>query len=547
MMRAFFCCLVAISISTCNQDAPQGFLWSQKQSSHGKLVWADQINRLYFSGLVSENEFERKKLVMVRIAPGRFDPEYWRSKHNVLALFEPKALEFGRALVAVQSSEEHAELATLAHASGGCGNLDPVDLNLTLQEGTSKVTPPIFHSLVKLDAVASLMNDVNASKISNSIKDIASLGTRMHETASGISFPDKLVTTWTNAGSGLSNFTVETVNVDSSNQDNVVAKLTGTTDPDNVVIIGAHLDSTNASGDYEDAPGADDDGSGIATLTEVIRVLAKHNVTFDRTVEIHGYAAEEFGRLGSTALANRYKRTNKHVAGMFQIDMNAYSTDPKDQTIFFTKEFTNSYLNRLNKNLLQTYLGGDYEEKSLTAGTSDHKSWHQVGAATVFPFEDPDNFNRRLHTPNDNFSSINNTKKAARFAKLALAFLGHHAGLTAAKAEHESALQTKTPESSDLNDLPIAVINSTITGKYYMAVGSNLAVSRVEACKIKTTNAVTCSSHHGVYSELGEQNGRRIFLNEVETELTAGDRFRLYGYDANDKLAFIRNIRLEKS
>ncbi|KAK5001903.1 hypothetical protein LTR39_006822, partial [Cryomyces antarcticus] len=49
---------------------------------------------------------------------------------------------------------------------------------------------------------------------------------------------------------------------------NVVATLQGSTDPSRVYVITGHYDSriTDVMNDWDDAPGADDDGSGVATL-----------------------------------------------------------------------------------------------------------------------------------------------------------------------------------------------------------------------------------------------------------------------------------------
>ena len=55
----------------------------------------------------------------------------------------------------------------------------------------------------------------------------------------------------------------------------MILTIQGTDLPNEVVVLGAHLDSINTSGggsNEQVAPGADDDASGIASLTEVIRV-----------------------------------------------------------------------------------------------------------------------------------------------------------------------------------------------------------------------------------------------------------------------------------
>lgn len=535
---------VLLVLQACNAEKSDFlFQWSNKKIEGKSLVWADQVTRLYTKFDEEIHDF-RHNLVMVRIAPGQFDPQYWSGKNNVLHLTPPSGLAYGRALVDVQTLAEHEELAQLAHNGGGCGNLDPVDLNLNLAEGTDEIIPTLFHERVKLDTVSSVLSKVSQANIKTTIKEISDIGTRMHTTSEGKAVPGKLVTLWNKAGSGLKNFSVTTSPFSTSQQSNVVARITGIKDPQTIIIIGAHMDTTRSDGNYTYAPGADDDASGIATITEVIRVLTESGAEFERTIEFHAYGAEEFGRLGSIALANKYKAAGRKVAGMFQIDMNAYSKSPNEQTIYFTKEFTNEYLNRVNKDLLQTYLGGDYQEKSLTAGTSDHKSWHQAGYPTVFPFEDPENFNLALHTATDTLDNINNTAKSARFGQLALAYISHHGGLVSAKAEYDEALKGHFPELAESKELPIAVIDSEIRGQYYKAIGAPTNLRRIEACRIESPESLTCMSSRSTYTDLGEHRERRVFLNESAITIKDGDRFRIYGYDVNDVLAATRNIRL---
>ena len=79
-----------------------------------------------------------------------------------------------------------------------------------------------------------------------------------------------------------------------STQPSVILTIQGTDLPNEVVVLGAHLDSINGSGGgstEQVAPGADDDASGIATLTEVIRVALASGWKPKRTVKFMGYAA----------------------------------------------------------------------------------------------------------------------------------------------------------------------------------------------------------------------------------------------------------------
>lgn len=74
---------------------------------------------------------------------------------------------------------------------------------------------------------------------------------------------------------------------------NVVGELKGREFPDELVIMGGHLDS------HEIGPGAFDNGAGVVQVMEAARLLARQRKHLKRTVRFIGFAAEEIGLLGS--------------------------------------------------------------------------------------------------------------------------------------------------------------------------------------------------------------------------------------------------------
>ena len=74
---------------------------------------------------------------------------------------------------------------------------------------------------------------------------------------------------------------------------NVIGELHGTAFPDELVLIGGHLDS------HEIGPGAFDNGAGALMVMEVARLLATQRRYLKRTVRFIGFAGEEIGLLGS--------------------------------------------------------------------------------------------------------------------------------------------------------------------------------------------------------------------------------------------------------
>jgi Zn-dependent M28 family amino/carboxypeptidase len=88
--------------------------------------------------------------------------------------------------------------------------------------------------------------------------------------------------------------------------DNVLAKLPGTTHPDESILIGAHWDAFGAGAPDSQGrtirPGANDDGLGVAGVLELARAFVRAPRT-QRTLVFAGWTAEEPGLLGSETFA----------------------------------------------------------------------------------------------------------------------------------------------------------------------------------------------------------------------------------------------------
>jgi hypothetical protein len=104
---------------------------------------------------------------------------------------------------------------------------------------------------------------------------------------------------------------------------NVVATLPGTQpeSKDRIYVVSGHYDSrvTDVMNARDDAPGANDDGSGTAAVMEMACVMARHK--FDATLVFMTVAAEEQGLLGAENWAKLAKQNNWNVAGMFDNDI----------------------------------------------------------------------------------------------------------------------------------------------------------------------------------------------------------------------------------
>jgi leucyl aminopeptidase len=96
-----------------------------------------------------------------------------------------------------------------------------------------------------------------------------------------------------------------------------------------IVIIGAHLDSTAAFSDHpynpqtDPAPGADDDASGVAAVLALAKVLSELPTDSRpaRTLRFLLFNAEEHGLVGSRAYARDQAATGVPIVAVFQMDM----------------------------------------------------------------------------------------------------------------------------------------------------------------------------------------------------------------------------------
>jgi hypothetical protein len=106
------------------------------------------------------------------------------------------------------------------------------------------------------------------------------------------------------------------------NLKNVVATLKGTDTNDNrIIVISAHLDSRAALDNDSTgfAPGANDDGSGVAAILELVRIMSTRK--FSATIVFMTVSGEEHGLFGAKYMATKAKQENWNIIAMLNNDM----------------------------------------------------------------------------------------------------------------------------------------------------------------------------------------------------------------------------------
>ncbi|XLM20783.1 M28 family metallopeptidase, partial [Chromobacterium piscinae] len=273
--------------------------------------------------------------------------------------------------------------------------------------------------------VNKLLPQLQDSNVHGTIQSLSSYQNRFYTTSHGVNASNWIAAQWKQLAGSRGDVTVEQISHAGWPQKSVILTIKGTDNAAETVVLGSHLDSTvgNGTGESSRAPGADDDASGVASLTEVARVLLASNYQPRRTLKFMAYAAEEVGLRGSADIAKRFKQQQTKVVGALQLDMTNYQGDEQD--IFLFTDYTNAAQNTFLANLAKVYL------PSLKVGysqcgyaCSDHASWNAQGYAASFPFESSfDNSNPYIHTRNDTLAnSDSQAKHALKFSQLALAY-----------------------------------------------------------------------------------------------------------------------------
>lgn len=278
---------------------------------------------------------------------------------------------------------------------------------------------------------------VQEQRLYDTINHLSSYRNRYYASSHGRTSAEWIRDHWQSLAAGRSDVTTELFTACStcSTQPSVILTIRGWDLPDEVVVLGAHLDSINGNTRNDPnqlAPGADDDASGIATLTETLRIALADGWQPRRTVKFMGYAAEEVGLRGSNAIAQSFRASGVNVVSVLQVDMTNYKsgavTDMK-----LISDYSNTDLKTFFVTLFDTYLAPMGLTRSSTAcgyACSDHASWTNAGypAAMMFEAGDPGGSFPYIHTPYDTLATMGESAQhSVKFTQFALAYLGETA------------------------------------------------------------------------------------------------------------------------
>ncbi|MBV9744504.1 MAG: M20/M25/M40 family metallo-hydrolase [Acidobacteriia bacterium] len=187
--------------------------------------------------------------------------------------------------------------------------------------------------------------------------------------------------------------------ISNTNQDsyNVTGEIPGGAKKDELIMIGAHLDS------WHSGTGATDNAAGCAVMIEVMRLLKALNLKLDRTVRIALWSGEEEGLLGSKAYVKEHfgdpatmKLSEAHakLSGYFNLDNG-------------TGKIRGVYLqgNDAIRPIFEQWLS-PFRDQGVTTisirntGGTDHLSFDDVGLPGFQFIQDPADYETVTHHSN---------------------------------------------------------------------------------------------------------------------------------------------------
>jgi len=203
---------------------------------------------------------------------------------------------------------------------------------------------------------------------------------------------------------------------------NIEATLPGTNETsDAIYIICGHYDTV------ANCPGADDDGSGVATVLSAANILNQY--AFDHTVRFVAFSGEEQWMLGSHEYAREAWENGDNIVAVLNVDMIGFAiTSTHGNNIKVHKNVASKWVSDFTINVSEVYY--DYihlEVIPLGEAPSDQLYFWEYGYNGIFYHEYE--FNYYYHTPQDTIENMNITY-ATKCSKLIVATLAELAQLS---------------------------------------------------------------------------------------------------------------------
>ncbi len=194
--------------------------------------------------------------------------------------------------------------------------------------------------------------------------------------------------------------------------DNVVAQIDGSFNKDEIVVIGAHIDS------FDMGTGALDNGSNVALVIDIARQIKKLNIVPKRTIRFVLYNGEEQGLYGSWGYTKRHaSELDKHIMTA-TVDLGTGKIDG-----FLTSGQT-KFIPALKETLKPVSNLGPYIYLEDTVVGTDNYDFMMQGVANIVANQKDANYGSNYHAQSDTFDKVDQKQLKLNSAIMAAVVLG---------------------------------------------------------------------------------------------------------------------------
>jgi len=176
---------------------------------------------------------------------------------------------------------------------------------------------------------------------------------------------------------------------------NVIGEITGRSDPDNYLVLGAHLDS------WDEGTGAIDDGAGVGSMMAAAALIGQMQQRPNRSIRVLLFAAEEIGLVGARAYHDAHQdELDHHLLGA-EVDggggrSHTLISGVGDASLPIVREM----------HKLVAPLGIAWSEANDATGASDMSMLGRAGMPALNFMQNSNDYFMYHHTPNDTFDKI---------------------------------------------------------------------------------------------------------------------------------------------
>ena len=176
---------------------------------------------------------------------------------------------------------------------------------------------------------------------------------------------------------------------------NVIGEITGRSNPDQYLVLGAHLDS------WDEGTGAIDDGAGVGSMMAAAAFIGRLEQRPKRSIRVVLFAAEEIGLFGARAYHEAHQNElDDHLLGA-EVDGGGGRAHT---LISGVGEESVPIVREMHK--LVAPLGIAWSDANDATGASDMGVLGRAGMPTLNFMQDSNDYFMYHHTPNDTFDKI---------------------------------------------------------------------------------------------------------------------------------------------